>query len=118
MSRGDGGRARAGVAEAAESATSGRPGVEVLLQGRLDQTDLFEICQFLLMGTKTGVLEVDCEGKRGALYFDHGQIVNALDDALADGQAAAYRVFSWTRGTFSTCRTSRTFPRTPFRIRT
>ncbi len=101
MSRGDGGRTRAGVAEAAESATSGRPGVGVLLQGRLDQTDLFEICQFLLMGTKTGVLEVDCEGKRGALYFDHGQIVNALDDALADGQAAAYRVFSWTHGTFA-----------------
>ncbi|MEO6463800.1 MAG: DUF4388 domain-containing protein [Candidatus Eisenbacteria bacterium] len=74
---------------------------DVFLQGRLDQTDLFEICQFLLMGAKTGVLEVDAAGQRGALYFDHGQIVNAVDDALADGEAAAYRIFSWIGGTFA-----------------
>jgi hypothetical protein len=73
----------------------------IFLQGRLDQTDLFEICQFLLMGSKTGVLEVEAEGQRGALWFDHGQIVNAVDDALADGEAAAYRIFSWTGGTFA-----------------
>ncbi len=78
-----------------------RDGDGVLIQGRLDQTDLFEICQFLLMGTKTGALEVESAGLRGALYFDHGQIVNAVDDALADGVSAAYRIFSWTGGTFS-----------------
>ncbi len=72
----------------------------ILLSGRLDQTDLFEICQFLLLGQKTGVLEVEARGKRGALYFDHGQIVNAVDDALADGEEAAYRIFAWSGGTF------------------
>jgi hypothetical protein len=72
----------------------------ILLSGRLDQTDLFEICQFILMGQKTGVLEVEARGKRGALYFDHGQIVNALDDALGDGEQAAYRIFAWSGGTF------------------
>jgi hypothetical protein len=52
------------------------------------------------MGQKTGVLEVEARGKRGALYFDHGQIVNALDDALGDGEQAAYRIFAWSGGTF------------------
>ena len=75
-------------------------GDSVLLSGRLDQTDLFEICQFLLLGQKTGVLEVEAHGKRGAFYFDHGQIVNAVDDALADGEEAAYRIFAWSGGAF------------------
>ena len=79
---------------------SARGADSVLLSGRLDQTDLFEICQFLLLGQKTGVLEVEARGKRGALYFDHGQIVNALDDALGDGEQAAYRIFAWSGGTF------------------
>ena len=73
----------------------------VFLQGRLDQTDLFEICQFLLMGNKTGVLEVEADGQRGSLWFDHGQITSAVDDALADGEAAAYRIFSWIGGMFT-----------------
>lgn len=96
------------VAQALASATSGahsagvRPGADQpLLSGRLEQTDLFEICQFLHMGTKTGVLEVESAGKRGALWFDQGQIVNAVDDALADGEAAAYRIFTWTGGSFA-----------------
>jgi len=41
MSRGEGGRARAGVADPGEGSTLGRPGAGILLQGRLDQTDLF-----------------------------------------------------------------------------
>jgi hypothetical protein len=77
-----------------------RSGDSVLLSGKLDQTDLFEICQFLLLGQKTGVLEVEARGKKGALYFDHGQIVNALDDALGDGEQAAYRIFAWSGGSF------------------
>jgi hypothetical protein len=72
----------------------------ILLSGRLDQTDLFEICQFLLLGQKTGVLEVESRARRGALYFDHGQIVNAVDDALGDGEQAAFRIFAWPGGTF------------------
>jgi len=100
MNRAENGRARTAVAEP-RGGTAGHAAPGVLLQGRLDQSDLFEICQFLLMGTKTGVLEVESDGKHGALYFDHGQIVNALDDALADGEAAAYRVFSWTGGSFA-----------------
>jgi hypothetical protein len=86
---------------AATTETNGpRGGDSILLSGKLDQTDLFEICQFLLLGQKTGVLEVDSRGKKGAIYFDHGQIVNALDDALGDGEQAAYRIFAWAGGTF------------------
>jgi len=77
------------------------PGESVFLSGRLDAVDLFEISQFLLMGQKTGALEIDSGGKRGTLYFDQGQIVNAVDDALADGEEAAYRMFAWPRGTFT-----------------
>jgi hypothetical protein len=72
----------------------------VLFTGRLDRSDLFEICQFLLLGNKTGVLEVESGGKRGAIYFDQGQIVNAVDDALGDGEGAAYRIFAWSGGSF------------------
>jgi len=88
-----------GGAVAEASATRGNAD-NILLSGRLDQTDLFEICQFLLLGQKTGVLEVEARGKRGALYFDNGQIVNAVDDALADGEQAAYHIFVWKGGTF------------------
>jgi hypothetical protein len=94
-------RPRAGAIELSLGGGDARGDAAIFLQGRLDQTDLFEICQFLLMSTKTGVLEVEAEGQRGALWFDHGQIVNAVDDALADGEAAAYRIFSWTGGTFT-----------------
>ncbi len=93
MSRGRGGLV-------AEGGTAHGVPENLLLTGRLDQTDLFEICQFLLLGQKTGVLEIEALGKRGAIYFDHGQIVNAVDDALADGEQAAYRIFAWTGGTF------------------
>ena len=93
MSRGRG----SAVAENGARRTAGEG---VLLSGRLDQTDLFEICQFLLLGQKTGVLEITAGGKRGAIYFDHGQIVNAVDDALADGEQAAYRIFSWSGESF------------------
>jgi hypothetical protein len=79
----------------------GAAGENTLLSGRLDAVDLFEICQFLLLGQKTGVLEVESRGKRGALYFDQGQIVNAVDDALADGEEAAYHIFAWPGGTFA-----------------
>ncbi|MGH7725132.1 MAG: DUF4388 domain-containing protein [Candidatus Eiseniibacteriota bacterium] len=80
---------------------TGGTGEQPLLSGRLDQTDLFEICQFIHMGTKTGILEVEAPGKRGVIWFDQGQIVNAVDDALAEGEAAAYRIFSWAGGTFA-----------------
>ncbi len=95
----------AGALASAAAGGGGGPGraagEQPLLSGRLDQTDLFEICQFIHMGTKTGVLEVEPPGKRGVIWFDQGQIVNAVDDALADGEAAAYRIFSWTGGTFA-----------------
>src|SRR5688500_17742303 len=80
---------------------AGPPAENVLLSGRLDKTDLFEICQFLLLGRKTGVLEIEHGERRGAFWFDDGQIVNAVDDALGEGEAAAYRVFSWGGGRFT-----------------
>ncbi len=83
------------------TATRDRGNDNVLISGRLEQTDLFEICQFLLMGQKTGVLEIEAKTKRGMIYFDHGQIVNAVDDALGDGEQAAYRIFAWKGGSFS-----------------
>jgi len=79
-----------------------RPAADnILISGRLDAVDLFEISQFLLLGQKTGALEIESRGKRGTLYFDQGQIVNALDDALADGEEAAYRMFTWPGGKFT-----------------
>jgi hypothetical protein len=94
-------RKAASTVDRTASRSAERGAENVQLSGKLEQTDLFEICQFLLMGQKTGVLEIEAKAKRGAIYFDHGQIVNAVDDAMGDGEQAAYRIFAWKGGTFA-----------------
>lgn len=69
--------------------------------GDLALVGLFDLGQLLLLNGATGVLAVSSpEGLKGYLYFDGGQIVNAVDEEKHEGEAAAYRLFGWKAGRF------------------
>lgn len=71
-----------------------------VLGGELGLLSLFDLGQLLLLNGATGELCVTRDGRRGYLYFDRGQIVNAVDDEYHEGDGAAYRLFTWKTGTF------------------
>lgn len=71
-----------------------------VLSGELGLLSLFDLGQLFLLNGATGELCVIRDGRRGYLYFDRGQIVNALDDEYHEGDGAAYRLFTWKTGTF------------------
>ena len=68
--------------------------------GDLGLVGLFDLGQLLLLNRATGTLAVTREGTRGFLFFEDGQVVNALDDEQHEGETAAFRVFVWRVGRF------------------
>jgi hypothetical protein len=68
--------------------------------GDLGVVGLFDLGQLLMLNRATGCLSVECDGRRGYFYFDSGQIVNAVDENFQEGEAAAYRMFTWRKGLF------------------
>ncbi|HTO89728.1 MAG TPA: DUF4388 domain-containing protein [Candidatus Sulfotelmatobacter sp.] len=71
------------------------------LSGELGLVNLFDLGQLLTLNRATGRLAVDSDGKRGALIFRDGRIVNAVDEKRREGEGAAYRVFEWKSGRFT-----------------
>ena len=71
-----------------------------VLAGELGLIGLFDLGQLLQRNGATGVLSVTRDGRKGYLYFDAGQIVNAVDDEYHEGEGAAYRLFAWKQGAF------------------
>lgn len=74
--------------------------VPPLLSGEIGLLSLFDLGQLFLLNGATGELSVTREGRRGYLYFDRGQIVNAVDDEFHEGDGAAYNLFTWKSGAF------------------
>ncbi len=69
--------------------------------GELGLIGLFDLGQLLMLNGATGVLAITApEGHKGFLYFESGQIVNALDETHQDGELAAFRLFGWKQGHF------------------
>lgn len=68
--------------------------------GELGVVGLFDLGQLLMLNRATGCLMVHRSVKRGFLYFAEGRLVNAVDDAGAQGETAAYQIFSWRTGAF------------------
>lgn len=68
--------------------------------GDLGLIGLFDLGQLLLLNRATGTLAVTREGTKGFLFFEDGQVVNALDDEQREGETAAFRVFVWRAGRF------------------
>lgn len=71
-----------------------------VLAGELGLLSLFDLGQLLMLNGATGALVVTRESRRVFLYFDRGQIVNALDETYREGEGAAYKIFTWKEGHF------------------
>ncbi len=71
-----------------------------VLSGELGLLSLFDLGQLFMLNGATGELSVTRDGRRGYLYFDRGQIVNAVDDEYHEGDGAAFVLFTWKSGTF------------------
>jgi hypothetical protein len=71
-----------------------------VIMGELGLISLFDLGQLLMLNGATGTLRVTSPSGRGQLLFERGQIVNAVDERLLEGEDAAYRVLGWRTGTF------------------
>ncbi len=68
--------------------------------GDLAIIGLFDLGQLLSLNGATGQLAIQQGTRRGIIYFDQGQIVNAIDENQGEGEDAAYRLFTWKAGSF------------------
>jgi hypothetical protein len=71
-----------------------------ILRGELGLIGLFDLGQLLMLNRATGCLTINKHDRRAFLYFAEGKLVNALDEKMAEGEAAAYRIFTWRSGSF------------------
>jgi DNA-binding response OmpR family regulator len=72
---------------------------ESVLRGNLAQMNVLDLLQSLDMGRKTCALTLAYNGDKCRMYFTEGQINHALYGDL-QGDAAVYKVLTWTAGTF------------------
>jgi len=71
-----------------------------ILHGELGLIGLFDLGQLLMLNRATGCLSVQRDDRKAFLYFADGQLVNAVDDKLVEGEASAHRIFAWRTGSF------------------
>lgn len=71
-----------------------------VIMGELGLLSLFDLAQLLMLNGATGTLHVVSGGRKGFLRFERGQVADAADERLEQGEEAAYRVFAWHAGTF------------------
>ena len=72
----------------------------VALGGDLSVISLFDLGQLLRLNGATGCLSIRDGSRKGALYFDSGELINAVDDAHNQGEEAAIGLFGWREGVF------------------
>ncbi|MCA9730135.1 MAG: DUF4388 domain-containing protein, partial [Candidatus Eisenbacteria bacterium] len=70
-------------------------------EGRLSSISLFDVCQFLMLNRKTGTLTARNGPKAAYLTFHEGQMLNAVDEALKEGEPVILEAVQWAQGTFS-----------------
>jgi hypothetical protein len=68
--------------------------------GELGLVSVFDLGQLLSMNGATGRLSLTRDEKRGVLFFENGQIVNAVDEGQVEGIEVTYRLFAWKSGKF------------------
>jgi hypothetical protein len=71
-----------------------------IFSGELGVVGPFDLTQLLMLNRATGRLTLVSEGRSGHLFFENGRVINAVDDAMREGESAAYRVFAWKAGRF------------------
>jgi hypothetical protein len=70
------------------------------LDGNLEDFPLTDVFQLILMGERSGMLEVESDHRHAVIYFEKGQAVHAQLDNLS-GEKAVYEVFDWKAGNFA-----------------
>ncbi len=71
------------------------------LVGSLRVASIFDICQFLLLGARSGTLTLFRRGGTSRLFFDAGKIVNAAEEPeRKQGRDAAMRILQLREGGF------------------
>jgi Tfp pilus assembly pilus retraction ATPase PilT len=70
------------------------------VRGDLEALPLLEVCQFLLIGGKTGTLRVESGTRRATLTLVEGQIAAAREETGLEGAEAASEALSWVEGAF------------------
>jgi CheY-like chemotaxis protein len=80
---------------------SARPAVEdqQRLLGTLTEISLMDLLQILRMNRRSGLLELEMEGKRGTLFISEGEILDA-EVGRFRGEKAFYRTLGWEGGKF------------------
>ncbi len=78
---------------------SGRRTGEREIIGKLNQMGLPDILQFLNMNSRDGELRVTRGGRRGIVYIQNGEILNAVLEE-SEKEKALYRMLSWSDGEF------------------
>jgi hypothetical protein len=72
----------------------------VAFGGDLSLISLFDLGQLLRLNGATGCLAIRNGDRSGALYFEGGELVNAVDETCSEGENAAISLFAWRAGTF------------------
>src|SRR5260370_42651050 len=72
---------------------------ESVVRGSLAQMNVLDLLQSLDMGRKTCTLTLRNAKDKCKMFFGDGQIHHALYGEL-QGDAAVYKVLTWTAGTF------------------
>lgn len=72
---------------------------ETALKGNLEQMNMAELFQTLNMGKKTGGLKIISNSMLGKIYFDNGNITQALLGRYKN-EEAVYRMVAWEVGYF------------------
>jgi hypothetical protein len=71
-----------------------------MIMGELGVISLFDLAQLLALNRATGTLFVVSNHRQGFFQFEHGQIANARDERMQEGEDAACRLFGWGTGSF------------------
>src|SRR3984957_3407536 len=70
-----------------------------ILRGNLSQMNVIDLVQSLEMGRKSCLLTLSRNSEKCEMYFNEGQVSHAAYGALK-GDAAVFKVLSWTGGNF------------------
>jgi len=69
------------------------------LLGTLTEISLMDLLQILRMNRRSGLLELEMEGRRGTLFISEGEILDA-EVGRFRGEKAFYRTLAWEGGKF------------------
>jgi uncharacterized protein (TIGR02266 family) len=71
-----------------------------LVRGRLEMISLPNLIQALEAERQTGTLRVISGRRRGEIFFSDGRVASAME-GVRQGEAAVYRMLTWTEGEFA-----------------